>query len=594
MLTMLSNLRTLIARWICGNSVFFLLFLSVLNLLYMHLCIFHLPVLRTLDYLDYLPSFCAMVMDVSILFLILCIVSFGYRLFAAISSFWLTLLWAFANVAYFRFFHQYMPLSAIGQAVNLKEGFMPDAGSLLRVSDLFLLLAIAAFFLLLKYRKPSDCSRHRLRTIILIVIMPFVAFCAKCGTKAMIEEIKMIQARGLNDFIGTTPWEREQSIFSNGVFSGQVMYHLATSQKIIKLTSDQRLIIERNLNDRIIKNTDNSGIDSVRVFRRHKNLIFILVESLLSAPIDLCIDGQEVMPNLNSLKHLQGSYYNGQVRSNINMGQSGDGQFIYMTGLLPLSGSLTVTMFDNRHVIGLPQLLKDSLSFKSARIVLPTSPSFWNQNLMNNKYGIDKSLSTRWPLNLDVSTYLTDRQMFDMAITEDAQMYASDAPFFSLLLTISMHAPYDKTIDDSFMPAFPDYYSEEYIHYLQTCHYTDAELGKYLSALASSNLLDNSLIVIASDHHIGQDQINMPVEKVDCSHLPFFIIGANLDSADAHQGKMNQLDVYTTLLDMYGIESQWRGLGSSILDRHSYIDYLQTDETQSISDLIILSDYLNN
>lgn len=591
MLTMLSNVRRMIARGICHNSIFFLLLLSVAHLLYMHLCIFHLAVPRTFDYLIYLPSLCVMVMDVSILFLFLCIVSFGHRSFAAISSFWISLLWAFSNVVYYRFFHQYMPLSAISQAFNLKEGFMPDASSVFGVPDLFLLLTVTAFFFLLKYRK-AECIQHRFRNAILIVIMPFIAFCAKCGTKAMIDEVKMIQGAGLADFIGITPREQELSIFTNGVFSGQVLYHLATSERIIELSPDQRMIVDRALNERNQNKAVKTDNDSIKTARCQKNLIFILIESLLSAPIDLDIEGHEVMPHLRRLKSLPGSYYNGRVRSNINIGQSSDGQFIYMTGLLPLSSTLTVTMMDNRIVIGLPQLLKDSIGFQSARIILPTSPAVWNQNLMNIKYGIDRTLASTLPMDLDGFSYLTDSQMFDMAITEDTKTNESDSPSFSLLLTISMHAPYGKSIDNSFKPAFPDNYSEEYIHYLQACHYTDAELGRYLSALAATDMLDNSIIVIASDHHIGQNQINMPAEIADCSHLPFFIVGADIDSAFAYHGKMNQLDVYTTLLDMYGISSQWQGLGSSILDHNSYIDYMQTDETQKISDLIILSNYL--
>ena len=67
-----------------------------------------------------------------------------------------------------------------------------------------------------------------------------------------------------------------------------------------------------------------------------------MLESFLSAPIGLTVDGKEITPFLNSLKEDSTVYYNAHVTPNITMGESGDGQFIFMTGLLPLRDKLTV------------------------------------------------------------------------------------------------------------------------------------------------------------------------------------------------------------------------------------------------------------
>jgi len=590
MLMILNKIRDTVGRWICNSNNTILLLLSVMHLLYMHLCIFHLSVPRIFDYLIYLPSICVMIMDVSILYLIICVVTLWHKRISAIASFWITLLWALSNVVYYRFFHQYMPIAAISQVFNLKEGFIPSMGSVFGFSDLYLLLSILVFAYVVRTSKGRK-SQSSWKKNLLIILMPIIAYCAKCGTKGIIDEVKMIQGEGLSNFIGITPREQELSIFTNGVFSGQVMYYLATSESIIELSEEQESYVESALLERR-KATLIAWNDSLIDKRRAKNLIFVLVESLVSAPIDLVIDGQEVTPALNRLKHSEGAYFNDSVRSNINIGQSSDGQLIYMTGLLPLSSSLTVTLMDNRHVVGLPQLLKDSLDYRCTRITLPTSPAVWNQSTMNIKYGIEQTSASTMPMDQDGFSYLNDHQMFEMAIQEDVQMEENDSPFFNLLLTISMHAPYTNSVDEMFSPTFPINYSEEYIHYLQACHYTDAELGRYLLSLEERQMLDNSILVIASDHHISQELVKMPMEAVDCKYLPFCIAGADIDSASVYQGAMNQLDIYTTLLDMYDIESGWQGLGSSVLHKETYKDYLQTDETQRVSDLIILSDYL--
>ena len=49
------------------------------------------------------------------------------------------------------------------------------------------------------------------------------------------------------------------------------------------------------------------------------------------------------------------------------------------------------------------------------------------------------------------------------------------------------------------------------------------------------------------------------------------------------------MDVYTTLLDILGCQSDWYGLGHSLLS--SDYDYSVSDQTWDVSEWIILGDY---
>ncbi len=82
----------------------------------------------------------------------------------------------------------------------------------------------------------------------------------------------------------------------------------------------------------------------------------------------------------------------------------------------------------------------------------------------------------------------------------------------------------------------------------------------------------------------------MPKEQVSNGYLPFIIAHADIDPNKCWQEEMNQLDVFTTLLDLLQIDSDWYGLGSSILDRENYKNRLN-EITQKVSDLIIESNY---
>ena len=149
-----------------------------------------------------------------------------------------------------------------------------------------------------------------------------------------------------------------------------------------------------------------------------------------------------------------------------------------------------------------------------------------------------------------------------------------------------MHQPYSSCIDTTFH-INDDSLPNEYKNYLIACHFFDTQVGKYLSYLKNCGLYDKSLIVITADHDAHIKSLKM--EGKISNSLPLYIVNGNIDNTTAWQGECNQLDVYTTLLDILGIDSDWRGLGHTLLQR-DYHNSVST-ETRSISEQIIYSNY---
>ena len=77
---------------------------------------------------------------------------------------------------------------------------------------------------------------------------------------------------------------------------------------------------------------------------------------------------------------------------------------------------------------------------------------------------------------------LNDEQVFTMALQAET---TTAQPFFSLIVTMSMHNPYNKFVEHGFEIADKQY-SEEYLNYLIDCHYTDAQIERYINALKES------------------------------------------------------------------------------------------------------------
>ena len=181
------------------------------------------------------------------------------------------------------------------------------------------------------------------------------------------------------------------------------------------------------------------------------------------------------------------------------------------------------------------------------------------------------------------TSYLTDEQVFQLAIQKDK---TSRQPFFSIILTMSMHQPYNEQIDPSF-PITSSSLPDDLACYLNVCHYTDQQIGTYLSHLKRMGIYDNSLIVITADHPVHNTDFG-GVKK----DIPLYLVNIPKDfSEELWKGECNQLDVYTTILDLLGVESDWYGLGQSLLSP-SY-DWHIDDKKWEISEWIIRGDYFS-
>jgi lipoteichoic acid synthase len=119
----------------------------------------------------------------------------------------------------------------------------------------------------------------------------------------------------------------------------------------------------------------------------------------------------------------------------------------------------------------------------------------------------------------------------------------------------------------------------------------DNQIKRYFDSLKAKGLYDSSLIVIVADHHVSENQLELP-PNIKERELPVFIINGGFSNDEAWHGQCNQLDVFTTILDILNIDSEWRGLGHTLLNPH-YKNSL-TEAGHNYSEWIILSDYFKN
>lgn len=567
--------------------LFMILFmLSILNMLYMHYQFFFSYGLEFyFSKTSVIDNFLAVLLDVTVIFLISLLLSWGRVKVSLTITFFITLFLSFSNIVYSRFFGQYLTFSAIGQAGNLNDNVVIN--SLLaeiRIYDVLHIVFIVLFIWVLMI-----CKRKN------ILVMAFLRMLGVLWTIVLAliilsHSLYLIRgsfARSVQtlfpSYSDSSEYFQIENVFPNwvtfhkGLFRTIVMDHVYDCLFEYELgTSEIQTIEEEYMNHE--GRVTNKTLDE-----KVQNVIFIIAESYLSVLSDLKVDGKEITPYLNALKRDSNVYYNGHVMPNATIGRSSDGQLIYMAGILPLRSEVTVGLAKNDSLVGLPNLLLKQGIVKHAQILVPTSPSLWEQNAMNKIYNIETMYSKfDYRKNL-TGDDLVDEEIFEYAKQLDVTMPSNS---FSLLLSLSMHEPYDEYVEHGFHledKTLPTRYK----NYLITSHYFDEQIGKYIDHLKADGLYDNSLIVIASDHEPLLH--NMDIEEKVSKELVLYIINGGFDKDKAWTGVCNQLDVYTTLLDIMGVESKWRGLGHTLLDPH-YSNSV-SEKTWQISEWIIKGDY---
>lgn len=555
------------------------LLFPMLNLLFMHYYIyFHHYMEDALLAYAFGVNLMVVLFDVFSIFLVFVVLSVGRLKISLLLTFITTLLWSFVNVFYVRFFGQYLPLSILSQTTQLTDQAVVNsmiAG--FQWTDMYYVLSLV-FFVMLYIKIPVvELKRPVIFRLLLIPVFSFVGiFVIYSFYHALKKETrgnsllyeKRIKELLYGDARNAYPNCTRFLIGSVRVIGGEI-YDMLNE---IELTPNQR--------DLIVKESE----DMSQRFSNHiinpniKNVVFVVLESFLSSPIDLKVDNKEITPYLNSLKKERDVYYNGYVMPNITMGESGDGQFIFMTGILPLRDKLTVGEAKNQTLPSFPRLLKEYMGTNYTEIVTPSPPQVWEQRHMNEVYGIQKMYCNYDVLGYSVN-YLNDEQVFSLAMKSPCYQRQS---FFTMILSYSTHQPYRSPVDDSFHLK-DNTLSDAYKNYLIACHYTDKQLKKYIDFLKNKGVYNNSLIVITADHHAHLDALGMDGQvKKD---LPLFIINGNIDTSKSWNGEMNQLDIFTTLLDVLGLKCKWHGLGHSIL----FSNYRNsvTDHVWDISEQII-------
>ncbi|MDE6338840.1 MAG: LTA synthase family protein [Muribaculaceae bacterium] len=486
----------------------------------------------------------------------------------------------YANTLYLRWFPDLMAFSIIANGASNATGTVAEGAlSCIKgvdawiIAPFFIFIFVYSCFVSKISAKPFSCL-FKYWVIIAVCMLFFVeqlslinAFCSNKSGSAFTTQDSQDSGSSTENYYQhlLTGTRRQQFQYFGIVPYVSLQIFEALKPKYVNLTPDELASIDNYLKENASKPL---LIDSLPD-NSDKNLILIVVESLNSDALNLTANGRPIMPFLSSFLEKENDVIRmDSVLSQVGIGRSSDGRFIYQTGILPITDDpVALKYIDYTYPSLSSALSREGVEFDCG------DPIQWNKIDLSKKYGFHE-LHTRDELIKGMKKYGgKDPALFNNAlpIIEKLQQ-----PFYVALNTMDMHDPYeeygwkhsdvwqDNTLSDS-----------EKI-YIEKCRQFDAGLSQFIAGLKKNGLYDKSVIVVTGDHNARPNCLNG--KCLVHTQIPIIILNSGLDIRS--HAVIGQSDLYPTILDIMGAtDAKWRGVGTSILRNPAVIGDLNSSNS---------------
>lgn len=224
--------------------------------------------------------------------------------------------------------------------------------------------------------------------------------------------------------------------------------------------------------------------------KKGKNIVVISLESFERG----FLDNPAITPHLKQLSAKYTYYPNMPM----TMGSSWTtaSMYTYMTGVPFLVGDISSSPMDNVQEMALVSL-GDVLRLAGYQMhYVLSSPNFSGMGKIVSMFGMDIVSEGNYPNQYPKAPFgLYDRDILDIAKKEIIKLSAEKPPFALFISTISTHAP--SGFKDERMSKYLTGYQDNMDFVAASLDYN---VGKFISFLEESRLLDNTVFYIFPDH----------------------------------------------------------------------------------------------
>jgi phosphoglycerol transferase MdoB-like AlkP superfamily enzyme len=299
--------------------------------------------------------------------------------------------------------------------------------------------------------------------------------------------------------------------------------------------------------------------NTTRIFLKKEikkpNVIFIIWESFTKKATEKIINGEEVTPNFNALKK-EGIYFS-------NIYASGDRTEKGLPAILsgyPAQPIASIITEPNKSA-KLPVLSKDfgengystdfyyggETEFANIKSYL-YSADF--QRIVSKQDFESKDWNSKWGAH--------DGILYQKFLVEHAKI---NQPFFSTLLTLSSHEPFEVPIETKFKG------DDEVNQFMNAMYYADQSLGNFIAEAKKQAWWQNSVVIIVADHG---HRIPATGNKIDDFKIPMLWLGGALAKTNIEQAQVaSQIDIASTLLKQLSMNAYAYNWSKNIFDKET-------------------------
>ena len=486
------------------------------------------------------------------------------------------------NLWYFRFWGNMLSPLSYKLTGNLNSQLFESIVAVYAPIDLIFPLAIAlsisSYFLLLFRAGRPKISKHTGRDILvpvsLTLVLYAVTICAHIVSSyrqdydEYSDKLSRNAAWYLKDIFNFKDSDaRLNKLKHSGMTvhflmgTTQIVKDIATNGGHIKLSEKDCLDIESFIYSLQDKDTE---YDNIFSSNREKNLILIIVESLNGYVIEKSINGQEITPTMNALIESEGTVSNINMREQIKGGCSNDGQLIINTGLLPVDNGVTSLLFGRSNIFpSLPRIL----SSHQPVAIFADMGDTWDQTETFESFGF-KSIYSENNFKENAERIGNDGAMFEFSKSIIGDLHR---PFLLEFLTISSHVPFtDNGVEIPAWLTNDKSLDQTERNYYAMIHYFDKQLALFIDYLKESDLWDNSILIVTSDHN---HELALNTEEFEAigkykDAIPILFFATNTGVTRHLETHAAQVNVFPTILQIMDAtpKTGYHGLGRSLLD----------------------------
>lgn len=488
--------------------------------------------------------------------------------------------WGLSQLWYYRTYDDLMPFSSFLLFENISPLLMRSVKASIRYTDLFFIMPPIFIFLLyrlffLKPVREVEIKRKQRISYVAIILFCSISIHAANAYSYYRKEKERIFIHIGGKYVNT--YSNISYFELNGLVAYCIYSFMDELLENRTLSIGEKKEIENYLSRYCPEYSDNRFAVGGR-----PNLILIVVESLNSWTINFRLDSIEITPNLNCFCKEEHSIVALHIQPQVKNGRSSDAHFMYNTGLLPIQNGAVSVRFGKTPYPSISKALKGYYSLS----MVCDDAKFWNQKIAFNSYGF---------IHLyDRHAFNNPKEINDRILLEEAanRLEKISTAFYAQLVTISMHYPYDKLRVPPTNISHSKKYTEEIRNYLETTHFCDDAIGRFIQELKQKGLYKKSIIAIVSDHNeVDKNQVeNRKTAFPEDKEIAMIILNAS--QKFQYDAPMKQIDIYPTLLDLMGANHyNWKGLGYSIFRKNKVLPLPSEEKRTKISNLMITKGY---